>query len=171
MVRLEKKMWERLDDNSICWTMKEIKGIYPVGINAIRKFMFGEKSITVTTIINNNGKVDLPTNIAEHNYFVCPTDEVLNVTINGNNFHPEAAQAIAQFNPWQDKNTIDIPSIGKLQFNTSGYDAFAQWSQPNAPFVCIEPIEIIPPGSNDFMEIAPKIKPGETKIFEYTISL
>lgn len=166
-----KEKWEQLDNNSVSWTMKEIKGIYPAGIKAIRKFELGEKSIAVTTTITNIGKSDLPTNIAEHNYFACPKDEVKNVKINGNIIHEEALKANAQFNSWQDKNILEIPGIGKLQFNTKGYKAFAQWSQPEAPFACIEPIEVRPPQSDDFFKIAPKIRPGETKVFEYTILL
>jgi len=166
-----KESWEQIDDNTISWVMTEIKGIYSAGIKATRKFKLKDKAITVTTTIINTGENSLPTNIAEHNYFVCPKDKVKDVKINGILFHEKAQLADAQFNPWQDENILEIPSIGKLEFNTKRYAAFAQWSQPNAPFACIEPIEILPPKPDSFFEVAPKITPGETKVFEYTIRL
>jgi galactose mutarotase-like enzyme len=166
-----KETWEKINDNTIVWEMKEIENIYPKGIKATREFKLKEKSITVTTTIENIGSEELTTNIAEHSYFACPKEEVKNVKVNGILFHKEALKANAQFNPWQDKNILEIPSIGKLEFNTKGYKAFAQWSQIDAPFACVEPIEIMPPEPEDFFEIAPKMKPGETKVFEYIIKL
>lgn len=166
-----KEMWNKVNEKTISWEMTAIEGIYPAGIKAIRQFEISEKSFTTTTTIKNIGNVSLPTNIAEHNYFACSQDEVKNVKINGQPIHQEALKANAQFNPWQDKNILKIPKLGELQFNTTGYQAFAQWTQPNAPFICIEPIEILPPNPTDFMEVSPKINPGETKIFSYTIVL
>ncbi|MDH5533598.1 MAG: hypothetical protein OEX81_04185 [Candidatus Pacebacteria bacterium] len=166
-----KDAWIKEDDNTISWEMKEIENIYPKGIKATREFKLGDKSITVITTISNNGENDLPTNIAEHNYFSCPKDEVKNVKVNGVPFHKEAQLANAQFNPWKNENILEIPLIGKLEFITSGYNAFAQWSQPDAHFACIEPIEIMPPEPNKFMEIAPKLKPGATKVFKYIIKV
>lgn len=166
-----KEQWEKVSENTITWEMTEIPNIYPQGIVAERSFAIGDKYLTVTTRIKNTGEETLPTNIAEHNYFACPSEEVKNVMVNGNYFHPEALRANAQFNPWQDKNIIYIPNIGEFEFNISGYQAFAQWSQPNAPFACIEPIEIMPPQTDEFHTQSPKIKPGESKTFSYTIRL
>lgn len=166
-----KEQWEKVSENTIAWQMTEIPNVYPQGIVAERSFEIGDKYLTVTTTIKNTGGKILSTNIAEHNYFACPSDEVKNVRVNGKSFHPEALKANAQFNPWQNKNIISIPTIGQLEFNTSGYQAFAQWSQPNAPFACIEPIEIMPPHPDEFHTQSPKIKPGELKVFSYTIKL
>jgi galactose mutarotase-like enzyme len=166
-----KELWTKINENTISWEMKEISGIYPVGIKATRQFQLSEKSITVTTIIENIGESELPTNIAEHNYFVCLKDKVKDIKINGVLFDKKAQQANAKFSPWQDTNNLEIPEIGTLQFNTTAYQAFAQWSQPEAPFACIEPIEIMPPKPEDFMRKTPKIKPGERKTFSYTIKL
>jgi len=166
-----KELWDKVNENTISWEMTAIENIYPAGIKATRQFEIDEKSFTTITTIENRGSINLATNIAEHNYFNCPKEEVKNVKINGQTIHKEALKASAQYNHWQDKNILEIPGLGKLQFNTSGYQAFAQWTQPNAPFVCIEPIEIIPPNPEDFKKNSPKINPGEKKLFSYTITL
>ena len=166
-----KEAWTQINDQTISWEMTEIEGIYPKGIKATREFNLQEKAITVTTTIENDGSSDLPINIAEHCYFACPKDKVKDVKVNGNSFHKEALLANAQFNPWQDNNILEIPEIGKLEFITSGYHAFAEWTQPEAPFACVEPIQIMPPQADQFMELAPKLKTGQKQIFRYTIKL
>lgn len=166
-----KEQWNKVDNNTINWTMNAIEGIYPAGIEATRIFEIKEKEILVTTIVKNNGEKELPTNIAEHNYFYCPKDEIKNVKVNGTFFHEKALEADAQFNPWQDENIIEIPNIGKLAFITSGYKAFAQWSQPKATFACVEPIEIMPPKPEEFHNSSPILKPNQIKEFKYNVRL
>jgi len=164
-----KELWTLVNDNTITWEMSEIDDIYPSGIKATRQFEISKKSFTVSTTIKNISKTSLPTNIAEHSYFACPKDQVKNIKINGKPFHKEALQANAQFNPWQNKNILEIPFLGEIKFNTTGYNAFAQWSQPEAPFACIEPIEIMPPRPENFMSSAPLLSPNKEKLFIYSI--
>jgi galactose mutarotase-like enzyme len=166
-----KELWKKIDATTIAWEMTAIDGIYQEGITAQRSFSLTENSCTVVTTIENKGKQSLPINIAEHTYFTCPTERVKDITINGVPFSKEAQQANAQFNPWQNNSNIYIPGTGNLSFTTSGYDAFAQWSQPGAPFACIEPIQVLPPQPEQFMNDAPLILPQQVNTYSYTLTL
>lgn len=154
------------------WRMSEIEGVYPEGLEATRTFELGERELTVTTIITNHSSVDLPINIAEHHYFLCDPDKRDQVKVDGKQFSLSGLRGEAEFNPWsQGDHLIEIPGVGTIKMTVGGYEAFAQWSQPEAHFVCVEPVQTLPPAPENFKTQAPKIGPGESKVFTYTLSL
>lgn len=167
-----KEAWTKETDSSWTWKMSEIPDIYPAGIEAQREFLLDDKSLTVTTTIKNNSDVALPINIAEHHYFLCSPDRRAEVKVNGLSFSKTGLIGETEFNPWsKNEHLIEIPDVGTIKMTISGYGAFAQWSQPDANFVCVEPIQVMPPAPEDFTHQAPKINSGETKVFSYTLSL
>lgn len=167
-----KEEWTKESDNCWSWKMSEIPNIYPTGIEAKREFLLGEKSLTVVTTIKNNSDVSLPINVAEHHYFLCSPNKRSEVKVNGLPFSKTGLVGEAEFNPWnKNEHLIEIPEVGTIKMAVSGYKAFAQWSQPDANFVCVEPIQVMPPTPEDFAQLVPHITPGETKVFRYTLSL
>lgn len=167
-----KEEWTQISENSFSWIMKAIDELYPSGIEATRKFELTEKSLHVTTMITNTSLQDLPINIAEHHYFPCDPSERGNVTVNGIPFDKGGLEANANYLPIGGKDLrIEIPHLPTIVMAVEGYSAFAQWSQPDASFVCVEPIQVLPLDPNSFMRDAPRIKAGETKEFSYIVKV
>ncbi len=167
-----KEVWTQVDENSWTWKMSEIKNIYPAGLETRRQFVLGNKELTVTTTIKNNSAIALPINIAEHHYFICDPASRVHVLVNGKTFSQTGLIGEAEYNPWpHNEHLVEIPNIGKIKMSVEGYGAFAQWSQPDANFICVEPIQVMPPAPEAFASQAPKIMPQESKIFSYTLSL
>lgn len=167
-----KEAWTKETDNSWTWKMSEIPGIYLAGIEAQREFLLGDQSLTVTTTIKNTSQVSLPINIAEHHYFICSPEKRSQVKVNGLPFSKTGLVGEAEFNPWsKNEHIIEIPDVRTIKMVTTGYEAFAQWSQPDANFICVEPIQVMPPAPEYFALQAPKINSGATKVFSYTLSL
>lgn len=165
-----KEDWEQIDDHTLSWSMNAIDAIYPVGIDATRVFELADDKLTVTTIIANHSTQDLPINIAEHHYFACEPDQRPAVTVNGIPFDQGGLMGTAKYLPLEGNTlTIEIPDKPSITLTVEGYGAYAQWSLPNAPFVCVEPIQVLPPEPADFMTEAPKLKAGEEKKFRYEI--
>lgn len=167
-----KELWLQQSENTWSWQMLEIPEIYPAGLAATRSFKLERESFTVTTTIFNQGQKALPINIAEHHYFKCESNDREKVLVDGKTFSKSGLEGNAEFNRWQvGTHNLFIPGIGQIKLDVAGYEAFAQWSQPEANFVCVEPIQVLPPNSAKFKEEAPQLLPGETKIFSYTLSL
>lgn len=167
-----KELWLQQNENTWSWQMLEIPEIYPAGLVATRSFKLENESITVTTAITNQGQKPLSINIAEHHYFKCEPNNRADVLVDGEAFSKSGLSGEAEFNPWQEgKHDLFVPGVGQIKFDVAGYAAFAQWSQPEANFVCVEPIQILPPDPTKFEEQAPKLLPEETKIFSYSLSL
>lgn len=164
--------WLKVSDNSFSWEMEEIPGIYPAGLHAVRTFELSENQLHVSTTISNTSDQALAINIAEHNYFVCTPVNRKDVKVNGKRFDQKALDAEAKYTRL-DGNVlhIEIPHLPIITLKVSGYGAFAQWSQPDAPFVCIEPIQVMPLDPAKFLSDAPKIEAGEEKVFEYWVSV
>jgi galactose mutarotase-like enzyme len=167
-----KDEWKQVNDSTFSWKMQAVGDVYPAGLEATRTFSVEQDVFTVTTKIINHSAQDLPINIAEHNYFACPADERAKVKVNGVLFDKGGLEANAKFLPIGGHELqIEIPNLPAIVMKVDGYGAFAQWSQPNAPFVCVEPIQVMPHEPSRFMSDAPRIKVNEEKIFKYQLEL
>lgn len=167
-----KELWTKVDEHTWNWEMNEIKDVYPAGLKVTRQFVLGDRELTVTTTIKNTSAESLPINIAEHHYFLCAPEKRSEVKVNDQPFSESGLNGEAEYNPWsKNEHFINIPDVGIIKMSLTGYNAFAQWSQPNANFVCVEPIQVLPPQPEDFASMAPKIKPEETKVFSYRLTL
>lgn len=166
-----KEEWEQQNETTFTWSMQAIGGVYPAGIEATRTFLLEEDQLTVTTTIKNTSNQDLPMNIAEHHYFPCSPEKRKDVKVNGKLFDQGGLEANAKFlEIGGNELHIEIPDMPKIVMTVDGYTAFAQWSQPNAPFVCVEPIQVMPLEPAEFMTKAPRIKSGEEIVFKYKLS-
>ena len=167
-----KDEWKKMDEHTYTWSMQAIGDLYHAGLQAIRTFRLEDEKLTVTTTLKNNSDQNLPINIAEHNYFVCSSDKRALVKINGVPFDKGGLEAEAKFLEIGGKELrIEIPGKPVIVMRVDGYTAFAQWSQPDAQFVCVEPIQVFPLEASKFINDAPQINIGETKIFQYMLSL
>jgi len=165
-----KEAWKKLNVTTFSWSMSAIDPIYPAGLEATREFLLEDGKFSVTTRIVNTSDRELPINIAEHHYFQCDTNARQYVKVNGAIFDKGGLEANAKNLPiGGNELIIEIPGKPMIRMNVEGYSAFAQWSQPDAPFVCIEPIQVLPLEPAKFMSDAPKIKPQEEKVFQYLI--
>lgn len=166
-----KAEWLQEDEQTWSWRMAEIPGIYPEGLEATRVFELGEASLTVTTTVTNQGTEPLAINVAEHHYFACPPTKRAKVKVDGHLFSPSGLKGEAEFKTWSEgEHLLEIPETGTIKLAVQGYQAFAQWSQPGAEFICVEPLQVLPPAPAKFLQTAPKLLPGESKIFSYTLS-
>lgn len=167
-----KEEWSQINELTFSWSMKPIDQTYPAGIEATRSFLLGDDTLTVTTTLTNTSQKELPINIAEHHYFFCEPQKRGEVKVNGMLFDTGALNANAKFLEMNgDTLHIEIPNSATISLKVDGYTAFAQWSQPEAPFVCVEPIQVMPLESSEFMTQAPKIKAGEKKEFRYQLTI
>lgn len=167
-----KEEWQRIDESTFTWQMAEIPGVYTAGIQATRMFTLSTEQLSVTTEIANKGKSSLPINIAEHHYFSCPSELRSQVKVNGKEFDIGALAGQALYSPLVGEQLeIVFPQGIQVVMTVEGYAAFAQWSLPDAEFVCIEPIQIMPPEPTEFFAMAPQLQPEEKKIFRYTLSI
>ncbi len=165
-----KEEWKAVSEKSFSWSMGVIEGVYPAGIEATRTFEMKDDSLTVTTKITNHSNQDLPINIAEHNYFRCQSEQRSNVKVNGVLFDEQALSANAKYLPiGGNELRIEIPNLPVMVMSVDGYSAFAQWSQPEASFVCVEPIQVLPLEPSEFMSKAPRLKAGDEKVFRYEL--
>lgn len=163
-----KEEWQQVSEKSFFWSMKEIEGVYPAGIEATRTFEIFDDVLTVTTRVTNHSEQDLPINIAEHNYFRCQCEQRSHVKVNGVLFYEQALNANAKYLPiGGNELRIEIPNLPVIVMSVDGYTSFAQWSQPGAPFVCVEPIQVLPLEPAAFMIKAPKITAMGEKVFWY----
>lgn len=167
-----KEEWKQVDEKTFSWSMQPIDDLYPAGIESTRVFELRDDKFLVTTTIHNTSNKDLPINIAEHNYFACEPSQRSSVKINGISFDAGGLEANAKYLPIIGSELrIEIPERPTILMTVEGYAAFAQWSQPDAPFVCVEPIQVLPLEPDAFMTQAPKLKAGEKKVFRYEITV
>lgn len=167
-----KEEWTQINDSSFSWKMQSIGELFPIGLEAKRIFQLEPDKLTTITQIVNKSSRDLPINIAEHNYFACAPDKRAQVKVNGIVFDKDGLEANAKYSLiGGNELKIEIPNLPTIVMTVDGYTAFAQWSQPNAPFVCVEPIQVLPPEPTQFMAKAPQIKAGETKEFRYELKV
>ena len=167
-----KEEWKQTSKVIFSWKMQAIADVYPAGLEATRTFQLEENKLTVITTIQNNSNQELPINIAEHHYFTCDVNKRAKVKVNGMLFDKNALNAQAKFSEiGGNELIIEIPDQPSIKLTVNGYSAFAQWSQPDAPFVCVEPIQVMPLYPAKFISDAPKIKPGETKEFRYEVEV
>jgi galactose mutarotase-like enzyme len=167
-----KAEWTQESGNSFSWQMEEIAGVYAAGLRAVRQFTLNDSELIVTTEITNRGVESLPINIAEHHYFACSSEKRSAVTVNTVSFDANALEGRALYQLLSSSTLqIAIQDLGTIEMQVEGYQAFAQWSLPKADFVCVEPIQTMPPEPAEFKTIAPVLLPGETKMFRYSIQL
>lgn len=167
-----KEEWQKVNENMFNWSMQALEGVYPAGIQAQRTFVLEHDTFTVTTEISNHSAQELPLVIAEHHYFACEPEDRQQVKVNGEFFDKGGLEANAKFLELDGNELrIEIPHKPVIVMTVEGYHAFAQWSQPQAPFVCVEPIQVLPLDPAKFMSDAPKIQSGEKKVFRYSIAL
>lgn len=167
-----KEEWTQISEVIFSWKMQAIADVYPAGLEATRTFQLEENKLIVITTIQNNSNQELPINIAEHHYFACEANKRAEVKVNGMLFDKDALNSQAKYlQIGGSELNIEIPNQPSIKLTVDGYTAFAQWSQPDAPFVCIEPIQVMPVEPDKFMTDAPRIQPGETKEFRYGVEV
>lgn len=163
--------WQDEQDGILTWIMEPIDGMYPGGLEVRRRHQLASGEFRMMTHVTNSTGEDVRINLGEHHYFPCPVGKQAEVLVNGEPFGPLAADDQTQYREIGAENTWEIRELGTIHFIQSGYTHVALWSLSGAEYVCIEPIQMIPPKPDKFFDEAVVLAEDQKMEFSYSLSL